>query len=153
VVGVDARVRWRGYQYSTPEGWIGQKVVVRVHRTQLVLHYQRERVLHPRTPDNGRYSLLPEHRAALFTKPRGAIMAKRQILMDLGPEGEAFFTELVHRRPQSWRERDLPLLWELFEQVGAARMRALLGYCLQQDAIGGEYVRAWAQGYAEQVAV
>lgn len=152
VVGVDARVRWGGYQYSTPAGWIGQRVVVRVHRAQLVLHYHQERVIHPRVPENSRYSLLPEHRAALFVKPRGAIMAKRQILMDLCPEGEAFFTELVHRRPKSWRERDLPLLWEVFEEIGAARMRAAFGYCLHQDAIGGEYVRAWVHGYAEQVA-
>lgn len=148
VVGVDARVRKEGYQYSTPAGWIGQKVVVRVHRTQLVLHYHQERVTHPRVPTNGRYSLLPEHRAALFLKPRGAVMAKRQILMDLCPEGEAFFTELVHRRPQSWRERDLPVLWEVFEQLGEQKMREAFLYCLRRDAIGGEYARAFAFGYA-----
>lgn len=149
VVHPEARVRWGGYEYSTPQGWIGQKVTVRAHRTQLVLHYHQERVTHPRVPENGRYSLLPEHRDALFVKPRGAIMAKRQILMDVCPEGEAFFTELVHRRPQSWRERDLPLIWELFEQVGAARMREAFAYCMHRKAIGGEYLRAWAQGYAE----
>jgi transposase len=148
VVGCDARVRKQGYQYSTPQAWIGQKVVVRIHRSQVVLLYHQEQVIHPRIPANGRYSLLPEHRTALFVKPRGEVMAKRQILMDLGPEGEAFFTELVHRRPQSWRERDLPILWELFEQFGERRMREAFLYCLQREVIGGEYARAFALGYA-----
>jgi transposase len=148
-VGRDARVRCRGYAYSTPAGWIGQPVVVRVHPEQGVLHYLKEHVVHPRHPENGRYSLLPQHRAALFVKPRGEIMAKRQILMDLSPAAERFFTELVHRRPQSWRERDLPVVWMLFEQHGAARIGAAFAHCLAQGAIGGEYLSAWLLGVAQ----
>jgi transposase len=143
IVGREARVRCRGYAYSTPAGWIGQPVVVRVHAEQVVLHHHQEQVIHPRVPENGRYSLLPEHRAALFVKPRGELMAKRQILMDLGPDAERFFTVLVHRRPQTWRGHDLPVLWNLFEQHGAARLTAAFAYCLAQGAIGGEYLSAW----------
>jgi len=149
VVGRDARVRCRGYAYSTPAGWIGQPVVARVHPEQVVLHYQQEQVIHPRVPENGRYSLLPEHREALFVKPRGALMAKRQILMDLDPAAERFFTELVHRRPQSWRGHDLPVLWALFEQHGSARLTAAFAHCLAQGAIGGEYLQAWLWGVAQ----
>lgn len=148
-VGRDARVRCRGFAYSTPAGWIGQPVVVRVHPKQVVLHYLKEHVVHPRTPENGRYSLLPQHREALFVKPRGEIMAKRQILMDLSPAAERFFTELVHRRPQSWRERDLPVVWTLFEQHGAERIGAAFAHCLAQGAIGGEYLSAWLLGVAQ----
>jgi transposase len=148
LVGRDARVRWGGYAYSTPDRWIGQPVVVRVHPQQVVLQYYQERVAHGRIPENGRYSLLPEHREALFVKPRGAIMAKRQILMDLDPEAERFFTELVHRRPQTWRGHDLPVLWALFEQHGAARLQAAFAHCLAQGAIGGEYLQAWLSGVA-----
>jgi transposase len=149
LVGRDARVRWGGYAYSTPDRWIGQPVVVRVHPRQVVLHYHQERVVHARVPENGRYSLLPEHREALFVKPRGALMAKRQILMDLAPEAERFFTALVHRRPQTWRGHDLPVVWELFEQHGAARLTAAFAHCLAQGAIGGEYLQAWLAGVAQ----
>jgi transposase len=148
-VGRDARVRCRGFAYSTPAGWIGQPVVVRVHPKQVVLHYLKEHVVHPRHPENGRYSLLPQHREALFVKPRGELMAKRQILMDLSPAAERFFTELVHRRPQSWRERDLPVVWTLFEQHGAERIGAAFAHCLAQGAIGGEYLSAWLLGVAQ----
>ena len=149
VVRPDARVHCQGIAYSTPARWIGQSVAVRLHSEVAVLHYHQEQVVHPRFPSNGRYSLLPEHRAALFVKPRGAVMAKRQILMDLCPEGERFFTELVHRRPHTWRESDLPLAWELFEHQGEARMVEALRYCVAQGAIGGEYLRAWAMGVTQ----
>lgn len=149
VVRPEARVECQGYGYSTPDGWIGQAIVVRLHPEVAVLHYHREQVVHPRVPSNGRYSLLPEHRAALFVKPRGAVMAKRQILMDLCPEGERFFTELVHRRPHTWREADLPVAWELFERQGEARMVAAFRYCVGAGVIGGEYLRAWALGVAQ----
>ena len=79
VVSSSARVRCLGYEYSTPAKWIGQPVTVRVHREVVVLHYAGQQVCHPRVPSNGNYSLLPEHREALFVKPRGALMAKRQI--------------------------------------------------------------------------
>lgn len=149
IVSREARVRCRGYAYSTPAGWIGQPVVVRVHPQQVVLHYHQERAVHPRVPENGRYSLLPEHRAALFVKPRGELMAKRQILMDLDPAAERFFTALVHRRPQSWRGQDLPVVWALFEQHGAAPLTAAFAHCLAQGAIGGEYLQAWLAGMAQ----
>jgi transposase len=144
----DARVRYDGYEYSTPSGWKGQTVTVKVHREVVVLHYQGESVRHPRIPTNGKYSLLPEHRPALFVKPRGKIMAQRQILMDLCPAGEAFFTELVHRRPRSWRSEDLPVVWELFEQVGEERLREAFGACVRQGAIGSEYLAAFLTGVA-----
>ena len=149
VVGREARVHCLGYDYSTPDAWIGQPVVVRVHPEQVILHHHQEQVVHARVPENGRYSLLPEHREALFVKPRGALMAKRQILMDLAPEAERFFTALVHRRPQTWRGHDLPVLWALFEQHGAAHLTAGFAHCLAQGAIGGEYLQAWLAGVAQ----
>lgn len=148
VVNREARVRWGGYQYSTPAGWVGQTITVRVHPAQVVLHYHQAEAVHRRIPANGKYSLLPEHRSALFLKPRGKIMAQRQILMDLCPEGEQFFTALVHRRPQTWRQQDLPEVWALFEELGDERMRVGLRYCVAQAAIGAEYLRAWARGIA-----
>lgn len=148
VVGRDARVRHGGYAYSAPHAWIGQTVVVRVHAEHVVLHYEAEVVTHPRVPANGRYSLLPEHREPLFRKPRGQMMAQRQILMDLCPEGQAFFTELVHRRPHTWREQDLPTAWELFEREGDQRLVAAFQACVKQGTFGAEYLRAHLEGWA-----
>ena len=147
VVGREGLARCRGYGYSAPHEWLGQPLTVRLHRDVVVLHHTGhvgQEVVHPRVPSNGRYSLLPEHRAARFVKPRGKTMAQRQILMDLCPEGERFFTELVHRRPRTWREQDLPAAWELFETLGEARLVAAFRYCVATGAIGSEYLRAWA---------
>lgn len=148
VVRSDGYVRCRGTGYSAPQAWIGQAIAVRVHREQVVLHHDGQQVVHPRTPGNGRYSLLPEHRPPLFVKPRGEIMAKRQILMDLCPEGERFFTELAHRRPHTWREADLPVAWELFESQGEAQLAEAFRFCVARDVIGAEYLRAWLSGVA-----
>jgi transposase len=148
VVGREARVRRDGCGYSTPAGWIGQTITLRLHAKLVILQYDGQEIVHPRVPTNGRYSLLPEHRAPLFVKPRGAVMAKRQILMDLCPEAHQFFTEVAHRRPQTWREQDLPIIWELFEALGDVRLVAAFRHCVQQQAFGGEYLRAWAQGVA-----
>jgi transposase len=148
VVGTDAFVQCKRYRYSTPSHWIGQAVLARVHRTTVVLHHNGQHVTHPRLPSNGRYSLLAEHRPAFFVKPRGRVMAKRQILMDLCPAAEDFFTELIHRRPQTWREQDLPIAWELLEKQGEEKTREAFAYCVRRDAIGGEYLRAWAEGVA-----
>lgn len=148
VVRPDGRARWGGYAYSAPQGWIGQTVTLSVHPHAVLLQYQGERVRHPRVPENGRYSLLPEHQAALFVKPRGEIMAKRQILMDLSREAEVFFTELVHRRPATWRSHDLPRLWALYEAWGARKLRAAFARCVAQGAIGAEYLEAQLLGVA-----
>jgi transposase len=146
VVGPDARVRHGGYAYSTPDHWIGQTVLLRLHPEHVVLHSLGEQCTHPRQPENGKYSLLPEHRPPLFVKPRGKIMAQRQILMDLCPEGERFFTELVHRRPHTWREQDLPVVWRLFEELGEERLAQALRFCVAREAFGGEYLQAYSRG-------
>ena len=55
----------------------------------------------------------------------------------------------MHRRPQTWRGHDLPVLWALFEQHGSARLTAAFAHCLAQGAIGGEYLQAWLWGVAQ----
>jgi transposase len=148
VVRREGQVRWGGFGYSAPPSWIGQTVTVKVHRAAVVLHYQGQAVRHARVPENGRYSLLPEHREALFVKPRGAVMAKRQIVLDACPAAAAFFTDLVHRRPQTWRRQDLPVVWELYEAWGARKLNAALARCVAQGTIGSEYLLAQQLGVA-----
>ena len=76
-------------------------------------------------------------------------MAQRQILMDLCPEGERFFTELVHRRPHTWREQDLPVVWRLFEELGDARLAQALRFCVAREAFGAEYLQAYSRGLCQ----
>ena len=146
VVGRDGWVRFRGKKYSAPHAWLGQVVEVRVYRHAVVLGYQGERVRHPRALPNGKYSLLPEHQAALFVKPRGAIMLQRQIMMDDAPIVETFFTALVHRRPDTWRTKDLPALWALREALGPEPFVAVVAACVAAATYGSEYVAARAPG-------
>jgi transposase len=148
VVRPDSQVRDDGYGYFAPSAWIGQTITVKVHREVVVLHHAGQAVRHPRVPENGRYSLLPEQREALFVKPRGELMAQRQILMDLCPEAERFFTEVVHRRPQSWRRGDLPAIWALFEEMGPRKLRQAFATCVAQETYGSEYLAAVLRGIA-----
>jgi transposase len=148
VVRREGSVRWGGYAYSAAPAWIGQTVTVKVRREVVVLHYQGATVRHGRVPENGRYSLLPEHREALFVKPRGAVMAKRQIVLDACPAATAFFTHLVHRRPQTWRQHDLPVVWALYEAWGARKLNEALARCVAEGMIGGEYLQAQQLGVA-----
>jgi transposase len=148
VVRREGQVRWGGFAYSAEPAWIGQTVTVKVHREVVVLHYQGQTLRHARVPENGRYSLLPEHREALFVKPRGAIMAKRQIVLDACPAAAAFFTDLVHRRPQTWRQHDLPVVWALYEAWGARKLNEALARCVAAGTIGSEYLQAPQWGVA-----
>jgi transposase len=143
-VGPNARISVSGYEYAVGSEWIGQNVAVRVFPEKVQISYSGKTVDHPRYPENGKYSLHKEQREELFVKPRGAIMAKRQILMDLCPEGEEFFTELVHKRPLGWRETDLPKIWDLFEERGERWMKLAMVRCVRAGVYGAEYLLAMA---------
>jgi len=112
------------------------------------ISYAGKSIEHPRFPENGKCSILPEQRASLFTKPRGEVMAKRQMLMDVCPEAESFFTEMVHKRPMAWREVDLPKIWRLYESRGDKWMRAAFIRCVAAGAYGAEYLEAIASEVA-----
>jgi hypothetical protein len=49
----------------------------------------------------------------------------------MGPAGEAFLTELVHQRPQTW-QGCIVRAFTLLEQHGEARFRPLLQRALRQ---------------------
>ena len=72
---------------------------------------------------------------------RARLYYQRQSLWELGPEAEAWLTELVHRRPARW-PLDVEECFGLLQEQGPARLRAALALGLQQGAIGAEYVPA-----------
>lgn len=71
----------------------------------------------------------------------------RERLLELGPVGEAYVTELVHQRPYTWTgcvER----LFAVLERVGEAAFRVVLQRALMQRLFGAEYVERLAEALA-----
>lgn len=102
----------------------------------------RHEALHPRFPSVGVVSYLPGQRAtqlqAVFGK-RKRLYFMRERLLELGPVGEAYLTELVHQRPHTWAS-DVERLFQLLEELGDDRFRLVLQRALMQRAFGAEYV-------------
>jgi hypothetical protein len=63
----------------------------------------------------------------------------RERILELGPVGEGYLTELVHQRPHTWKG-DVERLFALLEEIGDARFRVVLQRALFQRLIGAEYV-------------
>lgn len=145
VVRPTARVAYRTIEYSVPAQTIGQTVTLHLMEHRVAI-YLGERLLgeHPRFPDNGRSSVLADHAQELFRFRRGKPYAQRQLLLDLDPSVEPYFTELVHRRPQGW-ERDVEQIYQLYEQVGRADILAGIALATEQRCFGGEYLLAIIQ--------
>jgi hypothetical protein len=102
----------------------------------------RHEATHPRFPAVGTVSYLPGQRAAqlahVFGK-RKRLYFMRQRLLELGPVGEAYLTELVHQRPLTWAG-DVERLFQLLEELGDVAFRLVLQRALMQRAFGAEYV-------------
>jgi hypothetical protein len=63
----------------------------------------------------------------------------RERILELGPVGEAYLTELVHQRPLTWKG-DVERLFALLEELGDGLFRSVLQRALFQRLIGAEYV-------------
>lgn len=142
VVRPTARVHYRGMQYSVPAHSIGQTVTLHLQQDQVAIYLgQKHLANHPRIPENGKSSILSDHAQQLFTFKRGKPFAQRQILLDLDPVVEPYFTELVHRRPQTW-QMDIEAIYGLYEQIGRAELLTAIGLATEQRCFGSEYLLA-----------
>lgn len=144
VVRPTARVSYQGIEYSVPSEAIGQQVTLHLQQ-QTVGIYLGNRLLavHPRFPENGRSSVLPDHAEELFRWERGKPYAQRQLLLDLDPLVEPYLTELVHRRPNGW-ECDINLMYQLYLQIGRVDLLAAIDLAIEQRCFGSEYLVAIA---------
>jgi len=107
------------------------------------------RVTHPRTPQNGKYSILAEQRSDILQKPGARAYMKRQLVMDLCPAAEWMLTELRHRRQDQWKA-DVDELYRLLERYGEARIKVALIDAASRHVIGPEYVEAILTGQAAE---
>ena len=140
VVRTTGRVAHDGYQYSVSSRFRGQVATLHLRADTVEVYIGHEQVSkHPRIPENGRCSVLPEHAEEMFVYPRGKHYAKKQLLLDLSPIVEPYLTELVHRRPMTW-ERDIEQLYSLYRDIGHSSFLEALSAAREGDQIGAEYV-------------
>jgi transposase len=142
VVTTQGRVRHGGAEYSMPADTLGQPATLHLYEDRVELVTKAGLVVrHPRRARG--ISILPEHRAALLDRvhgARGQLYFQRQSLWELGPDAEAWLTELVHRRPARWRP-DVEACFALLQAYGPTALHAAFAWGVRHGAIGAEYVR------------
>lgn len=154
-VGPTAMVTHQGIRYAMPAAACGLPATLWLYpdRVKIVTAGSRHEALHPRFPALGTVSYLPGQRAAQLAAVAGArkrLYFMRERLLELGPVGEGYLTELIHQRPHTWKG-DVERLFALLEELGDDRFRAVLQRALFQRLIGAEYVVRLA-ARAEEVA-
>jgi transposase len=143
-VGPTAMVTHGGIRYAMAAAACGIPATLWLYpdRVRIVTAGGRHEALHPRFPAVGSVSYLPGQRAAqlahVFGK-RKRLYFMRERLLELGPVGEAYLTELVHQRPHMWAG-DVERLFHLLEELGDGVFRLLLQRALMQRTFGAEYV-------------
>jgi transposase len=143
-VGPTAMVTHQAIRYAMPAGACGIPATLWLYpdRVKIVTVGGKHEALHPRFPAHGTVSYLPGQRAAQLAAVAGArkrLYFMRERLLELGPVGEGYLTELIHQRPLTWKG-DVERLFALLEELGDALYRVVLQRALFQRLIGAEYV-------------
>ena len=143
-VGPTAMVTHQGIRYAMPAGACGLPATLWLYpdRVRIITAGSKHEALHPRFPQYGTVSYLPGQRAEQLAAVAGArkrLYFMRERLLELGPVGEAYLTELVHQRPMTWK-RDVERLFALLEELGDPAFRLVLQRALFQQLFGAEYV-------------
>jgi transposase len=125
---------------------VGKALTARVSAHEVALWSGTTHVAtHPRTPLNGRYSILPKQRAQVLEKSGARPFVKSQLLADLCPAATWYMTELRHRRPELWQE-DVERIFTLLEAHGEAAVRDALIEAARCTTVGAEYLEALLLG-------
>jgi hypothetical protein len=143
-VGPTAMVTHQGVRYAMPAVACGLPATLWLYpdRVKIITAGSRHEAVHPRFPRVGTVSYLPGQRAAQLATVAGArkrLDFMRERLLELGPVGEGYLTELIHQRPHTWKG-DVERLFALLEELGDPRFRLVLQRALFQRLIGSEYV-------------
>jgi len=143
-VGPTAMVTHQGIRYAMPAKACGIPATLWLYpdRIRIVTAGSRHEAVHPRFPEHGTISYLPGQRAAQLAAVAGArkrLYFMRERILELGPVGEGYLTELIHQRPFTWKG-DVERLFALLEELGDAHFRMVLQRALFQQLIGSEHV-------------
>ncbi len=152
VVRPDACVVHDGHSYQLPPKTIGRtgtlylmKERVRVVVGTVDVVYRR-----PSREEAPQKQTTPQLKAALVAVahgPRGKLYLKRQQLLELGQHAHDFLTELVHRKPRTWKP-DVERLHALSLSVNDGYLRAAFRKALDEGGIGAEHVAHWLRHFA-----
>jgi transposase len=143
-VGPTAMVTHQGIRYAMPAAACGLPATLALYpdRVKIATVGNRHEAVHARFPTVGTVSYLPGQRSGQLQSVYGKrkrLYFMRERLLELGPVGEAYLTELVHQRPHTWAG-DVERLFQLLEELGDDRFRAVLQRALFQRTFGAEYV-------------
>ena len=143
-VGPTAMVTHQGMRYAMPAGACGLPATLWLYpaRVKIVTAGSKHEAVHPRFPTQGTVSYLPGQRAAQLAAVAGSrkrLYFMRERILELGPVGETYLTELIHQRPLTWKG-DVERLFAVLEELGDAAFRLVLQRALFQRLIGSEYV-------------
>jgi transposase len=149
-VGPTGVVSHQAIRYAMPVESIGFPATLHLYRDRVRIVAARHEVVHARFPQRG-LSYPPELRAehlATISGKRGRLYFQRQRLLELGPVVVHFLTEIVHRRPRTWKG-DVETLYQLLERHGEERLIQAIQAAELRELFGAEYVQAFV---AEEVA-
>ena len=151
VVRTDGYVESGGLRYFAGFSAVGSvvNIFVSAKHVSIELPSSQGRVTHPRTPKNGKYSILPEQRQEVLQKRGARAYMKRQLVMDLCPAAEWMLTELRHRRQDQWKT-DVDELYQLLEHYGEERLKVAMVEASRRNVVGPEYVEAILTGQATE---
>lgn len=143
-VGPTALVEFGAIRYAMPAGACGIPATLHLYpdRVRIVTSGGRFEATHPRFPRVGTTSYLTGQRAEQLAAVAGArkrLYFMRERILELGPVGEGYLTELIHARPMTWKG-DVERLFMLLEELGEARFLRVLQRALFQQLYGAEYV-------------
>lgn len=106
-VGPTAMVTHQGIRYAMPARACGIPATLWLYpdKVKIVTAGSRHEAIHPRFPGHGTVSYLPGQRAAQLASVAGErkrLYFMRERILELGPVGEGYLTELIHQRPFTW---------------------------------------------------
>jgi len=142
VVGPTGLVEFDGYRYSMPPRAIGIPGTLFLFPEKVRITAGPHEAWHPRFPAEGKTSYRAEDRAATLAAvsgERAKLYSKRQQILELGGAAEAFLTEIVHRRPRTWKG-DVERLYEILVQVGPKALLAAMARATSKRLFGAEHV-------------
>lgn len=143
-VGPTALVDFQGIRYAMPAEACGIPATLHLYpdRVRIITLGGRYEATHPRFPQVGKTSYLVGQRAeqlAAVAGDRKRLYFMRERILELGPVGEGYLTELIHARPYTWKG-DVERLFMLLEELGDTRFLRLLQRALFRRLYGAEYV-------------
>lgn len=140
-VGPTGWVRFESIDYSMPASCLNLPGTLFLYEDRVRIVSGRFDVPHPRFPPNG-ISTLSAHATeglAAVHGRRGKLYYQRQRILELGPVGEAYLTELVHARPRVWSQ-DVERIFQALVDRGPERVAWALGRALERGHVGSEYI-------------